>query len=78
MIKTECQTSSSTGNCPVELISEKLNYNLPTKRNMTTKMGFSTEERISQLQAPYKLPIAGSKRGGGISSCLGKSGHILY
>lgn len=31
---------------------------------MTAKIGFNTEERIIQLQAPYKHPIAGSKTEG--------------
>jgi len=31
------------------------------KRNMTTEMGFNTEEGISQLQAPCKHPIEVSK-----------------
>lgn len=61
-IKTECLTSSSTGNYPVKLISEKLNNNLLTKRSLTTKMGFNTEKRISQLQAPYKCPGVWSKK----------------
>lgn len=64
MIKTECLTSSSTGNCAVKVISEKLNNNLPTKRNTTTRMGFNTEERIRQRQAPDKHPIAEQKRRG--------------
>lgn len=77
MIKTGCLTSSSTGNCPVKLISEKLNNMLPMKRNMTTEMGFNTEKGISQLQAPCKHPIGVSKTDGGISFCLGKFDHNL-